>query len=51
MAEFQVTASTLKQKAEELSTLNNNFAKKVEELMASRKIPERNVGRPGKRGI
>ena len=27
MAEFQVTASTLKQKAEELSTLNNNFAK------------------------
>ena len=28
MAEFQVTASTLKQKAEELSTLNNNFAKK-----------------------
>ena len=37
MAEFQVTASTLKQKAEELSTLNNNFAKKVEELMASEK--------------
>lgn len=36
MAEFQVTASTLKQKAEELSTLNNNFAK-VEELMASEK--------------
>ena len=34
MAEFQVTASTLKQKAEELSTLNNNFAKKV---MASEK--------------
>ena len=33
MAEFQVTASTLKQKAEELSTLNNNFAKKVEELI------------------
>ena len=33
MAEFQVTASTLKQKAEELSTLNN----KVEELMASEK--------------
>ena len=26
-----------KQKAEELSTLNNNFAKKVEELMASEK--------------
>ena len=37
MAEFQVTASTLKQKADELNTLNSNFSKKVEELMASEK--------------
>lgn len=39
MAEFQVTASTLKQKAEELSTLNNNFAKK--EIQNPKKMESR----------
>ncbi len=37
MAEFQVTASTLRQKADELNQFNTNFAKKVEELMAAEK--------------
>lgn len=35
MAEFQVTSSTLKQKAEELKNLNNNFEKEVEALVAA----------------
>lgn len=35
MAEFQVTASTLKQKAEELKTMNGNFEKAVQELVAA----------------
>lgn len=38
MAEFQVTSATLKQKADELNTLNNNFSKKVEDLMSAEKI-------------
>ena len=37
MANFQVTASSLKQKGEELQALNNNFAKKVEELQSAEK--------------
>lgn len=35
MAEFQVTASTLKQKAEELKTMNGNFEKAVQDLVAA----------------
>lgn len=36
MAEFQVTSSTLKEKAEELKSLNDQFAKKVEELLEAK---------------
>lgn len=35
MAEFQVTAATLKQKAEELKGLNGNFEKEVQNLVAA----------------
>ncbi|MCD8347695.1 MAG: WXG100 family type VII secretion target [Lachnospiraceae bacterium] len=35
MAEFQVTATTLKEKAEELKSLNTDFASKVDDLVST----------------